>query len=132
MKNRTLILVLIMIISVTTLQAGVKGAATGATLGAVVGHIVGENDEAWIGTAIGAIGGAMIESSNKKHEKDIEASNVDLHGYNSQKSVVTTKVVEAPMIEEKKGDTWGKRNDDELKERVAREKENYEAWKESF
>lgn len=132
MKNRTLILVLIMIISVTTLQAGVKGAATGATLGAAVGHIIGGNDEAWIGAALGAAGGAMIENSTRKHERDIEASNAALHGYNSQEAVARPKVVEAPLVEEKKVDTWGVRSDDEVKERMAREKENHEAWKNAF
>lgn len=132
MKNRILILVLIMIVSATTLQAGVKGAATGATLGAAVGHIIGGNDEAWIGAALGAAGGAMIENSNNKHEIEIEASNAALHGYNSQEAVVKLKVVETPMVEEKKVDTWGVRSDDEVKERMAKEKENHEAWKNSF
>lgn len=132
MKNRTFILILIMIISATTLQAGVKGAGTGAGLGAAVGHIIGGNDEAWIGAALGAAGGAMIESSNKKHEKDIEASNAALHGYNSEKAVAEPKIVEAPIVKEKKVDTWGVRSEEEVKKKMAKERENQEAWKNSF
>jgi len=134
MKNRVLILTLIMIMSATTLQARMKGAATGAGIGAAVGHIIGGNDEAWIGGALGAAGGAMIEESNRRNKNDIKASKAALHGYNSKQVAAVPKTVEKPLLvaEEKKVDTWGVRSEEETRERIAREEENHKAWMESF
>ena len=134
MKNRFLVLTLIMIMIITPLQAGIRGAAAGAGIGAAVGHIIGGNDEAWIGAALGAAGGAMIEESNRSHEKDIEASNAVLHGYNSQQLTAAPKAAEkpVPVAADKKTDTWGIRSEEDVRERMAKEEENHKTWMDGF
>lgn len=131
MKVRSVIFMLAMLITFMNAEAGVKGAAVGAGVGAAVGHIVGGNDEAWIGAALGAAGGALIES-NKKFEKDIEAENAERQSYRSQ-SVEAVEPEKAVIISaSEKEDTWGVRSEEELKKKMAMEKENYETWKDSF
>jgi len=131
MKKRLVILMLAMLTVFIGAEAGVKGAAVGAGVGAAVGHIVGGNDEAWIGAALGAAGGSLIES-NKKFEKEIEAENTAKQSYKSQ-SVVAAEPEEPLVIStSKKEDTWGVRSEEEIKEKMAMEKENYESWKASF
>ena len=137
MKNKIIILILMMFTTFVSAQAGIKGAAVGASLGATVGHLVGGNDEAWIGAALGAAGGTLIESSNEKHKKDIEASNIaNGHNitYNNSESIKQETKIEAviPEEREKTADTWGMRSEEEVKERMAREKANQEAWNKSF
>jgi|GEM_PF-3176323 len=134
MKKRAMILVLVMVTVFANLEAGVKGAAAGAGIGAAVGHLVGGNEEAWIGAALGAAGGALIESNNKKFEKEIEAENMARRSNTESIKIAASepKVVKVVEVPEKKADTWGMRSDEEIKERMEREKENLEAWNSSL
>ncbi len=131
MKIRSVILMLAMLITFMNAEAGVKGAAVGAGVGAAVGHIVGGNDEAWIGAALGAAGGALIES-NKKYEKEIEAENTERQSYKSQSAVVSEPEKTVVTSATEKEDTWGVRSEEEIREKIAMEKENYNTWKDSF
>lgn len=127
-------MILIMATSFVEVQAGVKGAATGAGIGATVGHIVGGNDEAWIGAALGAAGGALIES-NKRVEKEIEAENMARRYSEESVRMAKPKVAEVSPVEDrrtKKEDTWGMRSKEGIKERMERERENLEAWNSSI
>lgn len=128
---KKLILVLLLMGVFLQAQAGVKGAAAGAGIGAAVGHLVGGNEEAWIGAALGAAGGALIESNNKKFEKQIEAENTARRSYASTTEPVV-RSVEVESVAPEKEDTWGMRSDEEVKARMEREKANQEAWNKAF
>ncbi len=131
MKIRSVILMVSMLMTFMSAEAGVKGAAVGAGVGAAVGHIVGGNDEAWIGAALGAAGGALIES-NKKFEEKIEAENTARQSYRSESVELAEPEKSVVMSSTEKKDTWGLRSEEEIKEKMAMEKENYNAWKDSF
>ena len=77
MKNRGMILVLCLLISIPMLFGGCanmtptqEGAAVGGGAGAVAGAILGGNTKkALIGAGVGALGGALLNDELKKDKK---------------------------------------------------------------